>query len=401
MNGKTQFRVSALLLSLLMLFSVPALGGEASWNFDERGFLTGDNPGEEYILEDAENGVWEYASRDLSVRINRYREDVTYKRKKVIREYCVAEIWASPDQPLSAIQTQPTKKRPAGYNLVSPELLMEAHPAVFAMSDDMYGLRLKQYDYFGVIIRNGEILASKTRDSSSKKYLRSFPNLDTLAVFGDGSMKTYACDAHTPEEYLEMGAVQVFAFGPALVTEGEIGEHVMGAMDAGYNEPRVALGMIEPWHYIAVVVRGRPTDQYAGVHMDWLADKMKELGCVEALNLDGGLTATMAFRGKIIETGGASLRSQGSMIVFGAGLGQSVSAETPVWPRSAKTAKAKVNVRAETDKSSKKTAQIAKKGTLVTVLGEEADEEGTLWYQIRTESGKEGYVRGDMLTLLP
>jgi len=85
MNGKTQFRVSALLLSLLMLFSVPTFGGEASWNFDERGFLTGDNPGEEYILEDAENGVWEYASRDLSVRINRYREDVTYKRKKVIR----------------------------------------------------------------------------------------------------------------------------------------------------------------------------------------------------------------------------------------------------------------------------------------------------------------------------
>jgi len=43
----------------------------------------------------------------------------------------------------------------------------------------------------------------------------------------------------------------------------------------------------------------------------------KEKGCVEALNLDGGLTATMMFNGKAIETGGSNLRSQGSMICFG------------------------------------------------------------------------------------
>ena len=395
--GGKRFLAAALLLVLLLL---PGLGRGESWSFDDRGFLIGDNPGEEYILEDEEEGVWEYASESLSVRIQRYREDVTYKRKKYIREYCVAEIYASPEQPLSAIQTQPTQKRPAGYSLVHPELLMEANPSVFAMSDDMYGLRLKQYDYFGVIVRNGEIIARKTRDSSSAKYRRSWPNLDTMAVYEDGSMKTFLCDALTPEEYVEQGAVHVFAFGPALVTEGEIGPNVMNAMDAGYNEPRVALGMVEPWHYIAVVVRGRPSDKYAGVHLDWLAEKMKELGCVEALNLDGGLTATMAFRGRVIETGGADFRSQGSMIVFGPGLGERTGAEL-AYPRDARTAKARVNVRAETSKSSKKVVQISSKGTKVTVLDEASDSSGTLWYYIRTENGKEGYVRGDMLKLLP
>ena len=164
------------------------------------------------------------------------------------------------------------------------------------------------------MIRNGEILARKTRDSSKK---RAWPNLDTLAVYADGSMKTYLCDAYTPEEYLAQGAVHVFSFGPILISEGKINEQVLDPKYYPYNEPRVAIGMIEPYHYIAIVVRGRPEKNYVGVHLDWLAEKMLEYGCVEALNLDGGLTATMAFMGKIILSGGSKLRSQGSMICVG------------------------------------------------------------------------------------
>ena len=390
-------RWMAVLLALLAAL-LPAGAGLG----EEEGPEGQDNPAEEYILEDEDAGVWQYAGEGLEVRITRYREDVTYKRQKRTREYYVAEILASPEQPLSVIQTQALKTKPAGYKLASPELLLEEHPAVFALSDDMYGLRIQKYDYQGVVIRNGEILTTKTRDSSSGKYRRSWPNLDTLAVYGDGSMKTFVCDALTAEEYLEQGAVNVFAFGPILVSGGEVSENVMNAMDAGYNEPRAAIGMIEPWHYIAVMVRGRPTSRYAGVHLDWLADKMKELGCVEALNLDGGLTATMAFRGKIIGSGGEKLRSQGSMITFGAGLGTAEpAAAAQTGPRTARTAKAKVNVRAEMDPKSARVAQIAKKGTQVTVTEESRDADGTLWYRIQTESGKEGYVRGDMLKEVP
>lgn len=387
----------AVLLALLAAL-LPAGAGLG----EEEGPEGQDNPAEEYILEDEDAGIWQYAGEGLEIRITRYREDVTYKRQKRTREYYVAEILASPEQPLSVIQTQALKTKPAGYKLASPELLLEEHPAVFALSDDMYGLRIQKYDYQGVVIRNGEILTTKTRDSSSGKYRRSWPNLDTLAVYGDGSMKTFVCDALTAEEYLEQGAVNVFAFGPILVSGGEVSENVMNAMDAGYNEPRAAIGMIEPWHYIAVMVRGRPTSRYAGVHLDWLADKMKELGCVEALNLDGGLTATMAFRGKIIGSGGEKLRSQGSMITFGAGLGTAEpAAAAQTGPRTARTAKAKVNVRAEMDPKSARVAQIAKKGTQVTVTEESRDADGTLWYRIQTENGKEGYVRGDMLKEVP
>ena len=65
------------------------------------------------------------------------------------------------------------------------------------------------------------------------------------------------------------------------------------------------------------------------------------------------------------------------------------------------TVKAKVNLRSETDKNSDLVAQVAKKGTEVTILDEASDGEGTLWYYVRTAEGEEGYVRSDMLKAEP
>lgn len=271
--------------------------------------------GEPYQLtEDPENGRWEYHSASLNIVIERVKEKVKVGKKTRTREYCIADIQASPEAPLYPVMTEATKKRPAGYKLTSPKNLVKKYRPMFALSDDLYGIRLQKYDYKGIVIRNGEIIAEKTRNSKKK---RNWPNLDTMMLLGDGSMKALVCDAYTAQEYLDMGATQVFSFGPILISGGEINEQVLSPKYYPYNEPRVALGMVEPYHYVAVVVRGRPKDRYAGVHLDWLAQLMKERGCVEALNLDGGLTATMMFNGKVIETGGNNLRSQGSMICFG------------------------------------------------------------------------------------
>ena len=53
-------RLTAFLLALLILLPGLSFAEETAgeWHFDEKGFLTGDNPGEEYILEDPENGIW-------------------------------------------------------------------------------------------------------------------------------------------------------------------------------------------------------------------------------------------------------------------------------------------------------------------------------------------------------
>ena len=320
-----------LALTLTMLFLLPCVscaeGTEKDgWHFDEKGFLTGDdNPGEEYILEDEKQGIWQYASKDLSIKVTRFEEKTKKKKKQI---YCVADIWCSEASPLGAIQSAPKESLKlkgvayAGIEQRHVEDLIEKNPSILAVSDDMYGLRITpigkgktKYDYHGVIIRNGEVIATKTRNSQKK---RNWPNLDTMAVYQDGSMKTFDCDALTAEEYLEQGAVHVFAFGPWLLSEGQV--HPNLEKINNYSEPRVALGMIEPYHYILIVTTGRPTNKYQGYKLAWLADKMKEYGCTEALNLDGGATVALAFNNKVILHGdmeAKTLRNLGSMIAWG------------------------------------------------------------------------------------
>ena len=308
------------LCCLLCLLTIWPLVTAEDFAFDENGFLLDAEEGQEYVLEDEENGVWKYATASLSIEIHRTRETKKVKKKDRIFEYFVADIHASPESPLVPVMTDPNGSNPAGVKQVSPEILARKYNCVFAVSDDMYGLRRQKkngkyrYDYRGVVIRNGEMMCQKTRNSKKK---RAWPNLDTLALYGDGSMKTFVCDAYTPDEYLAQGAEQVFAFGPWLIADGEINPEVLDPKYYPYNEPRVAIGMVEPWHYVALLVRGRPDNKYAGAHLDWMAQKMQELGCVEALNLDGGETATMLFMGKVIGSGGDALRSQGSLITFG------------------------------------------------------------------------------------
>ncbi len=328
---KLMKKTAALVLALMLLLAGCAFAENEDpvtekdgWHFDAKGFLAGeDNPGEEYLLEDADKGVWQYASKGLSVKVTRFREQTKKKKKQ---EYCVAEIRCSPESPLGVIMTEPYarfgKNLQPGKRQDEPEKLIAQNPSVLAVSDDMYGLRIMEiskkktkYDYHGVIIRNGETIATKTRNSQKK---RPWPNLDTMAVYQDGSMKTFDCDALTAEEYLEQGAVQVFAFGPWLLSEGQV--HPNLEKINNYSEPRVALGMVEPYHYILIVTAGRPTSKYQGYKMTWLADKMLEYGCTEALNLDGGDTVALAFNNKVILHGNMeakNLRNLGSMIAFG------------------------------------------------------------------------------------
>lgn len=299
------------------------------WHFNAKGFLVGDNPSDEYIREDEKNGEWQYASGNLSIKVTRGTEK-PLKNKRLL-EYCVAEIWCTPESPMGAIMTEPYAR--FGKNLVSgkrqddPQKLLDKQPSVLAVSDDMYGLRIMEvskkktkYDYHGVVIRDGEVKATKTRKSpeAGQKDKRPWPNLDTLAVYRDGSMKSFVCDAKTAEEYLEEGAVQVFAFGPWLLSEGKINPDLQKASYYPASEPRVAIGMIEPYHYIIIATSGRPKTKYIGAKLLWLAEKMQELGCTEALNLDGGATVVMAFNNKIILQGDhGAKRNIGSLIAFG------------------------------------------------------------------------------------
>ena len=53
------------------------------------------------------------------------------------------------------------------------------------------------------------------------------------------------------------------------------------------NNPRTAIGMISPLHYVIIVSDGR-TSKSEGLSLYQLAGLFKEEGCTVAYNLDGG-----------------------------------------------------------------------------------------------------------------
>ena len=111
-------------------------------------------------------------------------------------------------------------------------------------------------------------------------------------------MKTYESDSHTAQEYLDMGVVSTFAFGPILVENGTVCPDLKKWRTTD-RAPRMAMGITADGTILAVDVLGRRKDA-VGVTITWLADKLIELGAVEAVNLDGGNTTCMIFMDDVI-----------------------------------------------------------------------------------------------------
>ena len=145
----------------------------------------------------------------------------------------------------------------------------------------------------GIIIRNGRIISSET----NQKHTHHLPNLDMMAQFTDGHVEVYECNEITADELSDRGAYNVFSFGPILIRDGEINEMLY----TYYRniEPRHALGMISPHHYLLLSVEGR-TSESKGTVLQRVAEMMQDRGVTQALNLDGGNTMALIFRGRML-----------------------------------------------------------------------------------------------------
>lgn len=158
--------------------------------------------------------------------------------------------------------------------------------AILAVNGDYYGA-----DRSGYVIKNGVIYRNTVRSDS---------NYPDLAVYKDGSFKIiYETDV-TAEQLLADGVVNLFAFGPSLIENGNITvDQNTEVRQAMTKNPRTAIGIVASNHYILVVSDGR-TSESEGLSLYELAEVMKEYGATTAYNLDGGGSSTMYFNGNII-----------------------------------------------------------------------------------------------------
>jgi len=158
--------------------------------------------------------------------------------------------------------------------------------AILAVNGDYYGA-----DRSGYVIKNGVIYRNTVRSDSE------YPD---LAVYKDGSFKIIYETEVTAEELLADGVVNLFAFGPSLVENGEISvDQNTEVRQAMTKNPRTAIGIVDKNHYILVVSDGR-TNESEGLSLYELAEVLKEYGVTTAYNLDGGGSSTMYFNGNIV-----------------------------------------------------------------------------------------------------
>jgi exopolysaccharide biosynthesis protein len=157
--------------------------------------------------------------------------------------------------------------------------------AIFAINGDFYGFRDN-----GPVIRNGVLYRSNKRSGSN----------DVLAVYNDGSFVTMKEENVDAQNLLDSGVLQLFSFGPTLVDNGQISVSANQEVEQSMNSnPRTAIGMISPLHYVFVVSDGR-TSESAGLSLVQLAAVMQDAGCQCAYNLDGGGSSTMWFMGDVV-----------------------------------------------------------------------------------------------------
>lgn len=216
-----------------------------------------------------------YRSKNVAVEITRVEKVVNGRNLA----YYVADIYI---QDISSFATYVSETEDHKEWVVD---MANNNNAIVATSGDYFAFKRR-----GLIIRNGQLY----RESLSSSQ-------DVCVLYYDGTVETfYAGEVDLDYIYSKM-PYQAWSFGPKLLENGQPKEsfnttdYLMGA------HPRCAFGYYEPGHYCFVLVDGRQSGYSDdGLTLIQLSQLMYELGCTDAYNLDGGMTAMMAYNGELI-----------------------------------------------------------------------------------------------------
>lgn len=254
-----------------------------------------------------ENTPTETVSSDALITQNSYQDENLAITIDIVNEngivYYVVDVVASSATALKSAFAN----NAYGKNITQTTSEMAlANNAILAINGDYYGFRDT-----GLIIRNGILY----RDEA-----RSAPDNISLLLGLDGGFTLVDENNINGAQLVSEGIQQSFSFGPVLVKDGVIQSCTTSFVSSKVN-PRTALGMIAPLHYLIVVVDGR-TDDSAGMTLKQVAQVFVDRGATIAYNLDGGGSSTLWFNGQVINnpTDGRSdsERKVSDIIYFGA-----------------------------------------------------------------------------------
>lgn len=178
-----------------------------------------------------------------------------------------------------------------GNNITEdPSAIAARVGAGLAINGDYYGFRST-----GIVIRNGVAY----RDAGART---------GLALTADGELQLYDETTTTAKTLIDQQIWQTWSFGPGLVDAGQVLSGIdelevdtnVGNHSIQGQQPRTGIAMIEPNHYLFVVVDGRSTGYSCGITMTEFAELFASLGAQVAYNLDGGGSSAMLYHGELV-----------------------------------------------------------------------------------------------------
>jgi exopolysaccharide biosynthesis protein len=110
--------------------------------------------------------------------------------------------------------------------------------------------------------------------------------------------------------------------GPLLLWKGKrLEEPAKESISRAFflaRHPRTAAGVRADGKLLFVTVDGRRPEESVGMSLPELTDLLLELGCVSAINLDGGGSTTMVIDGKVVNrpSGGSARRNADAILLF-------------------------------------------------------------------------------------
>ena len=230
----------------------------------------------------AEQAAATATTTDTSYSDDNIQVSLTEKTVENTQVY-IADITVSSSDYLKTAFAQNTY----GTNVTAKTSVTAAeNNAILAVNGDYYGANSTGY-----VIRNGVVYRDTVREDSSN---------GDLAIYKDGSFKVIYEDEISADQLVKDGVVNLLAFGPSLVEDGEITVDTNSEVGQSMSSnPRTAIGIIDENHYIIVVSDGR-TSESEGLSLYQLAEVMKSYGVKTAYNLDGGGSSTLYFNGQVM-----------------------------------------------------------------------------------------------------
>jgi len=244
---------------------------------------------------DGEAGKWVYRSDILSVEIDRRVYTVPELLEAVVMDkpyelaggreqgqpvtYFVAHVYT---RDYDSFYPTFASNRKNSYARCMPQEMALRYKSVIWFTGD--NLIQAEAGAKGILIRDGRVF-SQLRASNAMAY---YSETMSFKVVDKREM-----DALT---LWETGTQDVFSFprGSDLIMEGRI---TSGATNTTQRNPRCAVGMVKPGHFVVIVADGRQPGYSIGFRLIELAKLLQEEGCVEAFNLDGGISTALFFLG--------------------------------------------------------------------------------------------------------